>query len=223
MNKIHDMHKQAVHLHKDVPPDWYVRALKENIFLWFWHTTRFKEVGKLIKPSGGKILDIGSADGVFTKIILDKSGADQVIGIDVLKNSVDWANKHWINKRMKFQVGDAHHLKFKDETFDAVFSLESLEHVLDPLMVLQEIYRVLKKGGYVVILVPSENLPFQITWWFRRKVLAKDIWEHTHLHNYSNGFLEELLEKVGFKIKTNKKFLLGMLHAVKAEKSKVDA
>lgn len=219
MDKFDNMQEKAAHLHKNVPPDWYVRALKENIFLRFWHTSRFKEVGKLIESSGGKILDIGCADGAFTRTILDKSKANQIIGIDVLKSSVDWANKHWKNKKMKFLLGDAHCLKFKNQTFDAVFSLESLEHVLEPLKVLQEVHRVTKKGGYIIILVPSENFLFQFAWWLRRKFLAKDIWEHTHLHNYSNGFLEELLERAGFTIKTNKKFLLSMLHVVKAVKN----
>ncbi|KKS10939.1 MAG: hypothetical protein UU67_C0091G0005, partial [Candidatus Daviesbacteria bacterium GW2011_GWB1_41_5] len=38
----------------------------------------------MIEPAGGKILDIGSADGTFTKVIIEKSKATKVVGIDVL-------------------------------------------------------------------------------------------------------------------------------------------
>lgn len=210
--------KKAALLHKNVPPDWYSRSIKENILQRFWHARRFQEVGGVVEPTGGRILDVGCADGTFTKIILDKSGADKIVGIDVLRSSVDFARKKFArNKKISFRVADAHELPFPAGSFDAVFCLETLEHVVDPAKVLKEIGRVLKKGGYAVVLVPSENLLFRIIWWFWKKGRGK-IWEGTHLHNFSNEFLESLLENAGFKTKKNKKFLLGMLHLVKVQK-----
>lgn len=211
----------AVYLHENVPPDWYERSIKNNILQKFWHQRRFSEVGELTEPAK-KVLDIGCADGTFTKVIFQKTKAEKLIGIDVLKTSIDYARKRFAkNSRMKFGVADAHHLPFGRDEFDAVFCLEALEHVLNPLKVLQEIYRVLKKSGYAIVLVPSENWLFHsIVWPLWQMVPGKNIWEHTHLHNFSNGFLEELLVKSGFKIEINKKFLHGMLHIVKVRKSR---
>ena len=59
----------AIKLHEHVPPDWYYRSIKENLFQRFWHKTRFKEIAKLVGKTDGQILDIGSADGVFTNVI----------------------------------------------------------------------------------------------------------------------------------------------------------
>ncbi len=214
-----DTHTIAVRLHKNVPPDWYERSIKRNLLQRFWHTRRFSEVGKFVEPAEN-ILDIGCADGTFTKIVFQKTGARKLVGIDVLKSSIDYAKKRFFkNKQMKFKVSDAHNLPFKAQEFDAVFCLEALEHVVDPSRVLQEIYRVLKKGGYAVILVPSENWLFHgIIWPLWQMWPGKNIWEDTHLHNFSNNFLEKLLEQSSLKIKENKKFLLGMLHVVKAVK-----
>ena len=75
-----DKLKLAEELHENIPPDWYYRSIQENIFQRYWHKRRFEEVGALIEPTGGRILDIGSADGVFTKVILDKSKASKIIG-----------------------------------------------------------------------------------------------------------------------------------------------
>jgi ubiquinone/menaquinone biosynthesis C-methylase UbiE len=46
---------------------------------------------------------------------------------------------------------DAHHLQFKDETFDVVFSYSAFEHFTNPEMVLQEAIRVARTGGYIYL------------------------------------------------------------------------
>lgn len=210
----------AAKLHEKVPPDWYYRSIRENILQRFWHKRRFREVAKLVEPAGGKILDIGSADGVFSKVLLDHSKAEQVIGIDVLEDSIEWARKHWQSeKKLIFKVGDAHKLEFKDGTFDAVFALEVLEHVFDPQKVLREINRVLKRGGYTVFLVPTDTLLFKLIWFFWTKLRGK-IWKDTHIQTFRNDYLVDLSKQLGFQIEENKKFILGMLHVVKVRKSK---
>ena len=210
--------KSASKLHKNVPPDRYWRSIKENVFQKYWHGCRFEEVGKLVESSGGTILDIGSADGVFTNEILKKSNAKQIIGIDVLKSSVDWANKHWKDPRLKFIVADAHNLPFRAGSFDAVFALEVLEHVFEPMEVFREVKRVLKKEGYGVFLVPSDNFLFKnIVWPVWTKFRGK-IWVDTHIQTYNNDFLRKMVEQIGFKVEQNKKFILGMLNVVKVRK-----
>lgn len=213
--------KSAAELHANVPPDWYFSSIKRNLFQKYWHTSRFAEVTKFIEPVNGKILDIGSADGVFTKVILSKSKAKEVIGIDVLKKSVDWANRHWSkNKKMKFKIGDAHKLNFKSNTFEAVFALEVMEHVFKPQVVLQEIKRVLKKNGYVIILVPTDNFLFILIWWFVRKFWWAKIWQDCHVQSFSNkNNLAKEVEKSGLKVEIDHRFMLGMLNLVKARKT----
>src|SRR5436305_4499252 len=48
-------------------------------------------------------------------------------------------------------VGDAHRLPFPDESVGTALGFETLEHVADPHRVMQELYRVLRPGGLVVI------------------------------------------------------------------------
>lgn len=210
----------AKELHKNVPPDWYYSSIKRNLFQRYWHTRRFNEVKKFIEPTEGKILDIGSADGMFTKVILDKSHAKEIIGIDVLKDSVDWANKHWKKyKQLKFMIGDAHKLEFKSNTFDAVFALEVMEHVFKPQVVIKEVKRVLKKNGYIIMLVPSDNLLFNIIWWFVTNFAWARIWQDCHVQSFSETHnLAAELKKAGLKVEVDHKFILGMLNLVKARK-----
>jgi ubiquinone/menaquinone biosynthesis C-methylase UbiE len=209
----------AAKLHEKVPPGWYYESIQKNPFQRFWHKTRFREMGKLIESTEGRILDVGSADGMFTKVILDRSGAKEIIGVDVLQDCVDWANDHWKNEpRLHFQVADAHTLPFPDNSFDAVFCFEMLEHVFDPQKALSEMLRVLKPGGYGLFLVPSDNLLFRIIWAVWTK-LRGQIWEGTHIQSFQRGSLGKLAEEVGFTIDREKKFLLNMLYSVKVRKT----
>lgn len=212
--------RAAQRLHEKVPPNWYYASIRRNVFQRYWHSRRFSEVGEMIERVDGRVLDIGCADGVFTNVILERSGAREVVGIDVLEKSVEWAKNHWKDeKRLRFQVGDAHKLKFKGNTFGAVFALEVMEHVEDPDSVLKEIKRVLKPGGYAIVLVPTDNLLFRAIWWVVTNFMWARIWEDCHVQSFnSKNSLAKKVESLGFKVEEDRKFLLGMLNAVKMRK-----
>jgi len=219
-SKNKDKFEFAVHQHEQVPPNWYQESIKVDPFQRYWHRSRFREVKALIEPVKGYVLDVGSADGIFSYEILKKSEARGLVGVDVLKPSVDWANKYWRKRaNMKFYVGDAHDLKFPTGKFDAIFCNEVLEHVVDPKKVLQGMKRVMKKGGYGVFLVPSDNLLFRLVWFFWLKFYPRGwVWRDTHIQTYRNNYLPKICKSAGFKIEVDKKFNLGMLSIVKVRK-----
>lgn len=209
----------AEQMHEQVPANWYFQSLKIDPLQRYWHRRRFEEVQKITQPAK-IVLDIGCADGVFSKKIYDKTKAKKYIGIDVLKQSVDWAKKHWERyPAMKFSVGDAHKLDYKPNSFDAVFIMEVLEHVKNPLKVLKKVRKILKKGGYGVFLVPSDSTLFNIVWWLWLHFYPRGwVWRDTHIQTFKGSYLPKLCKKAGFKVEIDKKFNLGMLHLVKVKK-----
>lgn len=214
-----DTKKVGEDLHEHVPANWYFESLKKDSLQKFWHNSRFREVKK-IATHADSVLDVGCADGVFSNIIFKKVNPKKFVGLDVVKTSIAWARKHWSkNNRMKFIVGDAHSLPFKSNTFDAVFCLEALEHVANPTKVFKEFKRVMKKGGYGVFLVPSDNNLFKIVWWLWLHFYPRGwVWRETHIQTYRDNYLVTASKKAGFKIEVNKKFNMGMLHLVKVKK-----
>lgn len=64
-------------------------------------------------------------------------------------------------------IADAHDIPFVDNTFDAVFAISVLEHVLDPYRVVGEMQRVLKPNGFVYAVTPFMQQvhmgPFDVT------------------------------------------------------------
>lgn len=173
----------------------------------------------LVLPVKGSILDIGSADGTFSEVIFKKTQAKKLVGVDVLKNSVKYASKRFkSNPRMKFLVADAEDLPFKANQFEAVFCLEVLEHVLRPKKAILEMKRVLRPGGYLIVLVPTDSLLFQVVWSIVLLTWGRH-WKETHVNSFNKKqSLTGILEECGLRVIEQRKFLWGMLRAVKAIK-----
>ena len=208
------MSKTLLKVHEDVPADHYDRAIKYNLFQKYWHFRRFKEVLEVVRPVSGPVFDVGCHSGTFTLKILSKVGSKKIYGIDISEQAIRGAKKKIPYGH--FQVADATNLPFKSNFFDAVFCLEVLEHVDDPVTVLAEINRVLKKSGYGVLLIPIDNKLFKIIWFLW--TLYYPVWRHAHVQSYKNNALEKLIKNLDFKILQIKDFNLGMLKIIVFEK-----
>lgn len=115
---------------------------------------RKKNVLKLVeKNENVNYLDCGSATGELTKKIASRIGTKNIFGVDRDATYIEKAKKNGI----KVAKGDLNEeIPFKDETFDVVTAIEVIEHLHNTDIFLQELYRILKKGGYAII--GTENL-----------------------------------------------------------------
>jgi len=85
---------------------------------------------------------------------------------------------------------DAHHLPFKNETFDKIICSHTIEHLLQPYIALKEMYRVLKPNHLLFLDLPNSFL-----------LLKTGKVEHlTHFYSWTPSSLSHLLEQIGFKI-----------------------
>ena len=211
--------KNPFELHERIPPGYYEKSIRNNPLQRYWHTRRFKSISSLIDHVDGEILDIGCADGTFTQVIFEKTRPEKIIGIDIIGSSIEYTKKRFSGqKKYEFLVADANKLPFVNNRFEAVFCLEALEHIFDPDHVLAEIKRVLKKDGYLIVLVPTDSFLFKIAWWVVLNTWGKH-WRETHVQSFSQkNDLSKVIKKAGFVIEEDKKFLFGMLKAVKARK-----
>ncbi len=211
---VHEHNKTLLEIHEDVPADHYDTGISKNLFQKYWHARRFKEILEVITPVDGNVLDVGCHSGTFTQTILTKIGSKHIYGIDVSRSAIDLAKKRI--PYGDFRVGDAQSLPYKSDFFDAAFCLEMLEHVDDPIAVINEISRVLKKGARFYCLVPSDNKLFKLVWFLW--TIYYPHWRHAHVQSYSKNLLENTLQKIGFKIIKVHSFHAGMLKLVVCEK-----
>lgn len=205
------MSKTLLERHEDVPSDHYDLGIKNNLFQKYWHGRRFLEVDKFITPVSGKVLDIGCHGGLFTERIIKKISSKKIYGIDISSEAIEGAKKRIPVGH--FKVANAQQLPFADNSIDVVICLEVIEHVDNPRKVLSEIKRVLKKEGYGIILVPTDNLLFKLTWFLW--TLKYRVWRHTHVQSFTQDKLEVLIKAADMGVVRSKSFNLGMLKLVK--------
>ena len=209
--------KTLKQIHDLVPPDYYDEGIRRNLFQRFWHGKRFAAVSSMIEPVSGQILDVGCNSCTFTAIVSRKSGASRTCGIDTSKSAIRYA----IEKKEGFHLflGDSEHLPFQDSSFDAIFCLEALEHMVEPDKALLEIRRCLKDEGYSIILVPIETFVFRFIWFFWTKFFKGAVWEGAHVTHLETDSLKRLVVDCGFKMSEDRKFLFGMMESIKIVKA----
>jgi ubiquinone/menaquinone biosynthesis C-methylase UbiE len=94
-------------------------------------------------PKGNRVLEIGCGGGQNRKFFEDKGW--QYVGVDISKVRVfDWLQK----SGGPDYLCDAHFLPFLDQQFDVVYCAAVFEHLACPFLAAQEVYRVVKPGGY---------------------------------------------------------------------------
>jgi SAM-dependent methyltransferase len=67
---------------------------------------------------------------------------------------------YYQNKIGKVIINDATEINVKDNTYDFCFSAHSLEHIANPLKAIKEWLRIIKKDGYIILIVPEKSFCF---------------------------------------------------------------
>jgi 2-polyprenyl-3-methyl-5-hydroxy-6-metoxy-1,4-benzoquinol methylase len=157
--------------------------------------------------SGGRILDVATGRGNFTKIMIDSFGGyDEITAIDSCDEAkLREAQSKLENGNVVFMKMDAEKLKFDDNCFDTVAISNSLHHMRDLDKVLAEMMRVLKPGGLFLIneMIRDGQSEPQLT-----HVLLHHWWAEIdtqlgmcHKETYERNEILEIANSLGFKAK----------------------
>jgi len=137
---------------------------------------------------GIKFLDIAPDDFLWDKIF---SKAD-----------IEYTSVDITPARNPSQIMDITELKFEDNSFDAIICLHVLEHIVEDIKAMRELYRVLAPGGWAILQVPI--------WAFETVEVPKvtreqylELYGHSdHVRRYGFDYIDRL-EKVGFDVKVD--------------------
>lgn len=176
------------------------------------HTRTYEQEGRLgailsllnLRETGS-ILDIGCGVGWLTRQYA-REAQDQVIGIDFSEQSIavarDMAMKEGLNN-LEFQVMDAEELQFENDQFDCIICSEVLEHLLHPEKALNEMHRVLKHTGQIVVTTPNPWNLNMICVAVVRKI-KPTAWEHIYDQPIAPLKFNKMVKNAGMRVISRK-------------------
>ncbi|MEK6832481.1 MAG: class I SAM-dependent methyltransferase [Nanoarchaeota archaeon] len=135
-----------------------------------------------------KILDAGCGTGNLLKILEDENKGLELYGVDISKEMLKIARKKLKNAKIRLEAVEK--LSFKKDYFDYVFSIDAFQLFYDYDLVMRNFYRILKKGGYLVVVDYSFGI-------FLNKIFNKIGPGNNEMHT-ALGF-KELFKKYKFK------------------------
>jgi len=148
--------------------------------------------------TAGRLLDVGCGEGFFLKFFSDKGWG--VRGLDFTSEGVE---RHFPDLRDKLETGNLFELLSMEAAsgskYDLVVCNNVLEHVIDPIKLLEDLKGVVAPGGMVRLAVPNDGS------WLQELVVdaglaKKDFWvcPPEHLSYFTVETLQALLQRVGW-------------------------
>lgn len=144
-----------------------------------------------------RVLDLGCGEAILLKMLLKKNINVNYIGVDINENI-----KKLNFKNAKFFVCDiTKKLNFDEESFDVVFALDVLEHILDFSKTLDEIHRVLVPNGRFIVCGPTENFWYKFVRFIFKGTFSSKEGPDSGEHFYNIKQIKQIISR-------NKKFKL---------------
>lgn len=166
------------------------------------------------------IADLGCGTGLTSELPLEKNNT--VFGVDITRQLLKTAKKRHLHRQFVAIEGDITNLPFKDNSFDGVVCLDTLEHISSSEKAISEISRICKQDGIFLFDITS-SLTLDFTYFFgyygksglisalkslsQKKVMFE--WESLDDHykprkvqtyRYRPHYFEELVKSNGFTI-----------------------
>ena len=138
------------------------------------HLVAYNEAAQIIT---GKTLEVGCGEGYGVAILAPQATEYQAVDkfqTDLDRYIADHPNVH-------FQQTSVPPFPFQDNYFDSLVSFQVIEHIEEDEELVSEMYRVLKKGGKLVLTTPNIKMS-----------LTRNPW---HIREYTVSQLEKLMKK----------------------------
>lgn len=146
-------------------------------------------VYKNITEKNQRILEVGCSYGYLTYAI-NQSG-NSATGIDISAKAIDFAKQHFGNNYLNISV-EEFAAKY-DEKYDMIISTEVIEHLENPVLLLEQLKGLLSKNGKIILTTPNKDFASKKFTWLTDSPPVHVTW-------LSKKSFIKIAAKLGFKI-----------------------
>lgn len=124
--------------------------------------SRYKKMINIIPvdKSHSRVMDLGCGEGTFLPT-LDRY-FEEVYGLDIDTRVAEKIIRNFDLKSIQLIEKDILANDFNDDSFDIIFAASSMEHFKEQKKLLQELNRLLRRGGFLVFSSPTESLFYEL-------------------------------------------------------------
>lgn len=161
---------------------------------------RGKEITRAIQayhPQASQVLDIGVADGLMIPVLQETWPNLKIVGLELSWELLRLGD----HTRFVPLLADAADLPFVAESFDVVSAAAVIEHMTDPLRLLQNIHRVLRPEGICILTTPNP---------FFERIAARvgRLPEDQHRYTFNLPALRRIITQVSLEVVEAEPFMI---------------
>lgn len=182
------------HYTEEYYKEWMERQMERRIPMW---RRRLKEVKEY--KDNGNLLDLGCGIGTFLRLAKQE-------GFEIFGTEISEYASRYVKEKLGIDVfrGDLEEADFPPDNFNVLTMWHTLEHLPNPKAAVEEIRRILKKDGLLVIATPNlDNFITRVLYflakWKKLKLFSSQAKE-LHLYHFSVHTLTSMLKETGFNI-----------------------
>lgn len=151
---------------------------------------------RLVQSQPKRWLDLGTGNGFLPRVARPALNGVHITGTDFAENALAEATS--LDEKVLVDM-DHEDLPFPDESFDFITCLEVIEHLIFPERAIDEMARVLKPGGRVVITVPNIQHVEYLFQLLRGKMPGPAA-DPRHMSIFTYKFLSQLMTRHGLTV-----------------------
>jgi len=171
---------------------------------WYWDF-RDRKIFDFIGDNHRNIVDIGCGEGITLEKLVNKYKDKNILGVDAMAENVDICKQN----NLPVILSDVYDLKIEDESIDLCIFSEVIEHLDYVGLALENIKRILRPCGDLIIVFPYDAV-FKAARIFFLK-FKEAFAEYGHVNHFSPQSIGNILGKAGFEIIKIKNIPFGFL------------
>jgi ubiquinone/menaquinone biosynthesis C-methylase UbiE len=190
----------------DIVPEYQSR---NPLVHWLFHKRLQAAQQYLHAVQPKTLLDAGCGDGSFVRLMAEDATLPEIkiTGFDINTKIVALRSELPAHS---FVVGSMNKMDFPDESFDAVVTLDVLEHFEDAAVPVGELRRVLKKGGHLITSEPVESWIYKTLRFLIKGTFSEVEGPGSSPHYHNARGIDAIVKSSGFERVASKKLPLPM-------------